>query len=191
MSNLPSATTTGAAAYEQDGIRFEESRLVIPETVSFDRWLLLGQALQQMDRSIKWWVGDWLIHGEERAWGDKYPQAIQEATGYHYDSLRKAAFVSERIESVRRRTDLSWSHHDAVASLEREEQEEVLEKASAKGWSVRDTREEARERRMLPAAMREQREEDARDEVDRVGSSMRICPQCKGEGLVRSARGTD
>lgn len=166
---------------EHQGIKFEESKLVISEGTTFERWLSLGQALQQMDRSIKWWVGDWLIFGETRAWGEKYPQAIQEATGYHYDSLRKAAFVSERIESVRRRTDLKWSHHDAVATLEPAEQEEILTKAAEEGWTVEQTREAAREVRMLPDAARKLKGGEVEEEELR---SMRLCPHCNGEGVI-------
>lgn len=176
-----------AADLESEGIRFEESQLIIPADTSFDRWLSLGQALQQMDRSIKWWVGDWLIFGETRAWGDKYPQAIQEATGYHYDSLRKAAFVSQRIETVRRRTELTWSHHDAVAGLAPDEQDEVLQLAEQGSWTVKDTREAAREVRMLPAAAREEkaRNKEVIDDLnEEYASAMMICPHCEGNGVV-------
>jgi len=57
-----------------------------------------------------------------------YAQAI-DATGVEYDTLRQEVYVSGSVEFVLRNTNLSWSHHYAVAPLPEDEQREWLEYA--------------------------------------------------------------
>ncbi len=52
---------------------------------------------------VKWWRGDWINYGEDRAdWGEMYTQALDESD-LAYNSLRKEAWVSRRIDLWRRR----------------------------------------------------------------------------------------
>ena len=111
--------------------------MVLSEDVSFEEWSELGQQLQNMERSIMWWIGDWLAFGE-RKFGEEAAQAVQQKTGYSQEAIRTAVWVSERIPSVSRETDLSWSHHKAVAALEPEQQTQLLEVAKTEGLSTRD-----------------------------------------------------
>ncbi len=56
------------------------------------------------------------------------------------DLSRYIKLVAEKIESARRRADLTFSHHLEVVKLSPEKQDEYLEKASKDNLSVRDLR---------------------------------------------------
>ena len=88
---------------------------VFREDLTYSEWEEIGLSLQMMGKAIQWWIGDWINFGERR-YGESYAQAI-EVTGYAYGSLRNAAWVASEIELSRRRDNLSWSHHNEVASL--------------------------------------------------------------------------
>lgn len=111
--------------------------MTLSEDLTFEEWSELGQQLQNMERSIMWWIGDWLRFGE-RKFGEEAAQAVQEKTGYGEDTVRVAVWVSERIDPVTRVTDLTWSHHREVAGLEPKEQVELLKIAKTEGLSTRD-----------------------------------------------------
>lgn len=69
-----------------------------------------------MEKSIQWWVGDWLRFGE-RKYGEMYSQML-DSTDYEYGSLANMKYIAERFESSLRSENLSWSHHKEVAPLE-------------------------------------------------------------------------
>ena len=48
--------------------------------------------------------------------------------------------MSENIETVRRRTVLSWSHHREVAALPPAQQDKLLDEAEEEGWTRRERR---------------------------------------------------
>lgn len=107
--------------------------------LTFDEWQAIGNTLQQVSASLKWWIGDWLNYGEHR-WGDMYTQAI-EITGWEYQTLANAKSVCNKVDFYRRRENLKFSHHAEVASLESEVQTALLLQAEVEGWSVRRLRE--------------------------------------------------
>ena len=85
-----------------------------------------------------WKLGALLNYGE-RMWGEKYAQAL-DATHYEYNTLAKFKYVESRFQGLRRRKKLSWSHHEAVASLPPKEADKWLDKAEANDWSRADLR---------------------------------------------------
>lgn len=120
-------------------VAWDAVALHIPEATPFDEWSSIGRTLQQMERSVMWWIGDWLRFGE-RKYGETYSQAI-EATGLKTDALRQAKWVAEQYpETVTRVTDLSWTHHREAAALPQEERQAVLEYAASEKLSTRELR---------------------------------------------------
>jgi hypothetical protein len=89
--------------------------LQLPESLSFEQWENIGSTLHSVEGSIQWWIGDWLNYGEQR-YGEKYSQAL-EVTDASYQTLAHAKSVASKFEFCRRRQNLSWSHHQEVASL--------------------------------------------------------------------------
>jgi hypothetical protein len=122
-----------------------ETALVLPPDLSFERWVEYGKSLGRFGRAWQWWVGDWLVFGD-RTYGDKHIAAI-EATGYRYSTLNKLRWVAERVELVRRRTDLSFAHHQEVARLAPAEQDRWLDLAARERWSASRLRRELRPKR--------------------------------------------
>ncbi len=110
-----------------------ETGLDLPADLNFEEWQRTGETLGRIGRACQWWIGDWLNYGE-RAYGEKYSQAM-EATGLDYETVRNYAWVADHVETVRRRTVLSWSHHQEVAALAPPDQERWLTSAEANGWS--------------------------------------------------------
>lgn len=119
-------------------LHWDSVGLHIPEGTPFEEWERLGGTLQQMERAVMWWIGDWLRFGE-RKYGETYTQAI-EATGLSKSSLQDAKWVAGAFEPSERSEHLPWSHHAATASLPKGERTALLERAVADGLSVRETK---------------------------------------------------
>jgi hypothetical protein len=118
----PRNMTVPGAVLTSVGIQFD------PGT-SFDQWHTVGSMLERMNGAVQWWIGDWLLYGENRPeWGDGYEQAIS-IFKLSYSTLANYKRVAKRVEFSRRRENLPFDHHEAVACLEDELQEEVLSMA--------------------------------------------------------------
>lgn len=122
----------------------DRTRLDLPESLSFDEWSGVGRQLLGMERSVMWWIGDWLRFGE-RKYGEKYAQAA-DATGYSAGTLMNAKWVAESYETSLRNEKLPFGHHQVAASLPALERADVLQAAADNGWSVRDLRNEIKRR---------------------------------------------
>lgn len=104
--------------------------------IDYEQWEEVGHTLQQIHRSTKWWIGDWLNHGD-RAYGEKYTQAIEDL-GISKDSLIDYAYVARQVHPDIRTPLLSWSCHKAVAPLQStEDQEHWLNVAVDEGLDTR------------------------------------------------------
>jgi hypothetical protein len=119
-----------------------------PSDLRFEEWEQVGVMLGRIGRARRWWIGDWVNHGE-RAYGEKYTLAI-DATGYEYQTVANCAYVAKAIEPSRRREGLSWSHHAEVAALEPSEQEAWLDRAQAEGLTRNGLRKAIRAPSELP-----------------------------------------
>jgi N6-adenosine-specific RNA methylase IME4 len=114
-----------------------------PADLSEAEWRAVGAGLSRAERSIMWWLGDWLRYGEARQWGEKYTAAVE--LGFDYGVAADAKMVAERISFSRRREKLSWGHHRAVASIKDDELlAELLAQAEHEGWSVAVLRQHVR-----------------------------------------------
>jgi N6-adenosine-specific RNA methylase IME4 len=112
--------------------------LQLPETLSFQEWQGIGESLKGVERSLMWWIGDWVRFGEGR-YGETYAQAI-DATERSYQAVADAKWVADRFELSRRRENLSWSHHREVAALAPADGDRLLDLAESEGWSRNELR---------------------------------------------------
>lgn len=101
-------------------------------------WATAGRRIGAVSRSIQWLLGDWIAYGNLK-FGERYARAAQ-ITGYDTQSLMNMVYVASRFPFSRRRENLSWSHHEAVAALDEKEQTHWLDRAQADRWSVADLR---------------------------------------------------
>ncbi len=143
---------------------------VVDGDLEIGEWVAAGRKFGVMGRCSNWWLGDWIRYGNTK-FGERYARAAV-ITGYDSQSLMNMVWVASRFEFSRRRENLTWSHHEAVAPLEEDEQEKWLGHAIEERLSVADLRLEIRTARKL-VAVGAQPEEDADP-----GDGTEICPQC-------------
>jgi site-specific DNA-methyltransferase (adenine-specific) len=131
-----------------------ETSYTLPEELNLGEWLQIGETLQRMERSVQWWLGDWWNYGD-RKYGEMASQAsrdaIRDATGHAYNTVRQAGYVASRFQLDERSSDVSWSHHLVVADLPKQEAEALIVEAHDEGLSVRDLRDKAKERKNVIA----------------------------------------
>lgn len=101
--------------------------LTLPSSLSFDDWADMGRALKLCGSALGWWVGDWVIQGEER-FKDKAIQVIEEITGLDPGTIATRQSVCRAFPKARRR-QLSFEHHKEVYMLTEKQQEKWLDKA--------------------------------------------------------------
>ncbi|SED65852.1 hypothetical protein SAMN05216489_04042 [Streptomyces sp. 3213] len=117
--------------------------LLLPPDFSLAGWKRFGRHLFLMSDSSCWWLGDWLVYGENKYPG-RYRQAIGE-TGLNYKTLRNYAWISKRFSVLERHARLSFQHHAEVASLPPAERGRWLERAAREGWSRNTLRQQVRQ----------------------------------------------
>jgi len=139
--------------------------------MDYAAWVAAGRQLGAIGRGSQWWIGDWLRYGSGQ-WGEKYVEASK-ITGYDTGSLRNMASLASQFDLSRRRDNLTWGHHAAVAGLEPAEQDVWLDQATALKLSVADLRIEIRHMRHGP---KELANESAK--ASDVGGAELVCPKC-------------
>lgn len=120
--------------------------LALPPAMPFEAWKPLGAGLSVVGSAYRWWLGDWMVYGENTygdKYGDKYEEAL-EMTGLAYQTLANIRWIALRFPVSRRRENLSWSHHEVVASFPDEEAEKWLDLAEEQRWSVMELRQAIR-----------------------------------------------
>jgi hypothetical protein len=143
-----------------------DTGLALPPGLALETWAEIGATLVRTEKAIHWWLGDWWRYGEHH-----YGEAATVAapTGYSAETCRKAAWVADRIEPVRRRPDLSFSHHDAVAALPPADQDRLLDRAATEGLDRHHLRQAAKAAANGNGQPAPERERDYR------------CPECGHE----------
>lgn len=101
---------------------------------TFAEWEGIGVLLTQIEKAAQWWIGDWMLLGESD-FSERASQAVGE-TGLQVETVKQYAWVAERIPPDRRRPELTFTHHRAVAALPKQEQAKWLSGAIDKGWSA-------------------------------------------------------
>jgi N6-adenosine-specific RNA methylase IME4 len=119
--------------------------LALPPDLSYEAWEDIGKQLAAAERSVMWWVADWLLYGEN-TYGRKYEMALA-TTALSYGTLANYRSVAARVESSRRREHLSFGHHAEVAALDPDEQDRWLDRAQGEQWTREDLRQAIRRER--------------------------------------------
>jgi hypothetical protein len=136
----PNQRTNNAscAQIDRDLARMTPTGLCLRENMPFDLWLTMGRRVWEITEASAWWLGDWLIYGEQ-TYPRRYRLAV-EATSLDYQTLRNYAWVARRFTSARRRDALSFQHHAEVAALPEPDQELWLGRAERARWSRNELR---------------------------------------------------
>ena len=139
MSEMAGGLTTATPVDLSQDASYDSTCLTLRENLPYERWMEIGGFLQHVERSVGWWIGDWLQYGE-RTYGERYAQAI-EATGMKVERLKNYVWVAGAIEKSTRVDNLSWSHHREVAALTPPQQAEWLQRAQDEGLTTRQLHE--------------------------------------------------
>lgn len=147
----PLQPTTTEQSLTIRGCQLTPKGAIFDENLPFEQWQSIGATLRYLEKSILFWVGDWINYGEKN-FGEKYSQAI-ESTGYDVQTLKNAAWVASKVEKSRRRDNLSFSHHAEVASLPPKEQEEMLDQVQEHGMTRQELRRAIQKSKMTKKLM--------------------------------------
>ena len=120
------------------GFVFTPTGMITANEPTFDEWQSAGKFLQHVERSVQFWIGDWLNYGERR-WSDTYPQAVDE-TGLEEKTLRNFKYVAGKVPLSLRRDNLTFGHHAVVASMSESDQSDWLDTAEGDHLSVAELR---------------------------------------------------
>ena len=116
--------------------------LCLPPDFSLTEWQRFGRHLFLISDSSCWWLGDWLVYGQQK-YPNRYRKATEE-TGLDYKTLRNYAWIAKRYPASERHPKVSFQHHAEVASLEPAERTAWLERAAQEGWSRNMLRQQVR-----------------------------------------------
>jgi hypothetical protein len=113
-----------------------------PEDLSLDAYIHIGDVLATVERARPWWWGDFILYGDAK-FGERYAQAM-DMSGLAYTTLAHYASVCRQIQICRRRQNLYFSHHAAVARLylTPAQQDQLLLDAERYVWTVERLEEE-------------------------------------------------
>ncbi|TNH22733.1 antibiotic biosynthesis protein [Micromonospora orduensis] len=118
------------------------TRLDLPDALPLETWCQIGSQILRLSDSSSWWIGDWLVFGQEK-YRDRYKRAMAE-TRLDYQTLRNYAWVARCFAPSRRRPALTFQHHMEVAALPEEEQDHWLDFAQRMHWSRNELRKQLR-----------------------------------------------
>ena len=147
-TTLAAITTTETTTSGELGLagRLVGSHYVLPADTPVERWLQDGWVLQEIEKRVGFWIGDWLRAGEQLYGERQYTQALK-ATGYAYQTLKNARRVAGKFPvETRVHEGLAFGHYDAVSSLPPEDADDLLTEAVEVKLSTRDLRDRARHR---------------------------------------------
>lgn len=113
-----------------------------PADMDFESYQRIGRTFQTIQKSLNWWLGDYLNFGEQK-FGETYTQAV-EATGRAVESLMKYKAVAERVPKEIRQETLGWVHHFYVAYIDADQRGDMLRMAANCGLSSRELKDAAK-----------------------------------------------
>lgn len=145
----PAAIECLEARVEYGRFRFGPLGLEATADVSFEEWQDCGIWLRGIERSIQFWVGDFVNYGRDH-FGEQAEQGIAseteilaaEATGWKPATVEQYARVARQVPPANRDPDLPFSHHREVADKPEAEQRPWLTRAKAENWSTEKLRTE-------------------------------------------------
>ena len=125
---------SNATALERAGAVVSETALKLtdPRKLTWEEYEGVGEFLGALGRAYCWWVGDFLLYGEE-IFGEEYAQ-IESTLPHSAQTLANYRSIAKHIPPSRRRARLSFSTHAEVAYLEPSERDRWLDEAVRNDW---------------------------------------------------------
>lgn len=149
----------GVLALEGAGAITATSLDLTDPDMPFDRWEACGRMFGQIERSNRWWIGDWLLFGEA-VYGEDSAQAVddkqsrtkaaEQVTGLDPATLANIASICRKVDRDHRKRELGFWIHAEVTALDPDEQTLWLERAIEQGWTRSELRAAIREAKRPP-----------------------------------------
>ena len=113
----------------------------LPSDVTEEEWAQIGLTLLSVKSSLSWYLGDWLIAGEDYGgsqWQGTYVE-LAEQFQYEIHTLQTYASVCRKIHPSTRVEELSFAHHRYVTKFaEPQVQQRLLLHALDEKMSTRE-----------------------------------------------------
>jgi hypothetical protein len=117
--------------------------------LSWEAYEQLGVFLGALTRALPFWIGDFLLYGEE-VFGEEYAQ-VEASLQLRPQTLANYRSVAFHVPPSRRKKGLSYGVHEAVAYLPPRERDEMLSLALKQGWKREDVRYAMQRKREIEA----------------------------------------
>lgn len=112
---------------------------------SEQQWITAGEVLKEIEKASQWWLGDWFNLCE---WGDG--REACDLIGIKYENARVCGHVARKFKLLRRRNNLSFSHHREVCRVkDNVTQDALLDWATGEKATVRELRYKVRDHLMI------------------------------------------
>jgi hypothetical protein len=112
--------------------------LDLPENLSFSEWSDLGRRLLKAHTRTQWQLGEWWLRGRRF---DSRRESLLEEWGVQRHTVENYAWVCNVFRDIsRRREQLSFGHHEAVAKMGADEAGQLLD------WCLEDVEANGRPR---------------------------------------------
>ena len=118
---------------EQAGALTPTGLTLTDPTMPIARAEAIGALLGRMHMSVRFAIGDWLLFVEQ-VYPSEWSQ-LSTSLGLSERTCKDYMRVSERVARSRRRPNVEWSQHRAVAALPAPEQKEWLAKVESENLS--------------------------------------------------------
>lgn len=102
-----------------DGISFTAVGVELPKDTPFEAWQSLTENLLRVGNSAQWCLGDLLVFGENKQWGETYKE-LAKKYGYEIETLYTYAWLCRKVQISIRNRDLSPAHHRLVARFHKQ-----------------------------------------------------------------------
>jgi hypothetical protein len=123
------------------------------DSITYEQWVDIGKRIARSGNAVQWAIGDWAVIKDHRFSHIEGIDEVVASLGIDKETLRNYHKVCKRIPKDRRRATLSFSHHKAVAFLDYEDQERLLDMAEEEGLNkIELERAVAEEKTALPPA---------------------------------------
>lgn len=107
--------------------------LVMDRTPELEYWESMASHLFDHQRSLYWWIGDFIVYGEE-AMGEDIYQCFE--PGMSLSLMQRCAAVSRAFTIDERHPELSWTQHQLVCKYPKPFREAALQRSLDMGWDT-------------------------------------------------------
>jgi hypothetical protein len=135
---MAGAASTGLVTQWDQHFTVTATGLTVKGQPSLQRCEGFLRRARVVQQGLQFAIGDAIRYMED-TFGEEAAQVIDPDLGWSRESIRNFVWVAEHVLPENRRSDLTWSHHQVVASLSPAKQREWLARAVGDGeggaWS--------------------------------------------------------